>query len=200
MRKTLLILFIIGGLSVLLSVSGRQHKANSLQTKDTRIHNRTEERLEISFKFQRGGIASSQYAIWIENDEGQLVRTIYTTFFTAKGGYKYRKDAIPFWVSKANPKDMSSEQVDAITGATPRNGILVYQWDGTDEKGNHVPTGDYKLFIEGTLYWTSRVMYSGEFTWGNKELTSVPVKVQHFNQQPNNQNMITELKVCHFKN
>ncbi len=95
---------------------------------------------------------------------------------------------------------MSSEQVDAITGATPRNGILVYQWDGTDEKGNHVPTGDYKLFIEGTLYWTSRVIYSGEFTWGNKELTSVPVKVQHFNQQPNNQNMITELKVCHFKN
>ena len=131
MRITLLILFIIGGLSVLSSVSGRQHKTNSLQTKDTRMHNRTEERLEISFKFQRGGIASSQYAIWIENDEGQLVRTIYTTSFTAKGGYKYRKDAIPFWVSKANPKDMSSEQVDAITGATPRNGILVYQWDGT---------------------------------------------------------------------
>ena len=54
MRITLLILFIIGGLSVLSSVSGRQHKTNSLQTKDTRMHNRTEERLEISFKFQRG--------------------------------------------------------------------------------------------------------------------------------------------------
>ena len=28
------------------------------------------ERLEISFRFQRGGIASSQYAIWIEDETG----------------------------------------------------------------------------------------------------------------------------------
>ena len=53
------------------------------------------ERLEISFRFQRGGIASSQYAIWIEDETGKLVRTLYVTSFTAKGGYEYRKDAVP---------------------------------------------------------------------------------------------------------
>lgn len=60
--------------------------------------------LTISFDFQRGGIASSQYAIWIENEEGKLVRTLYATSFTAKGGYEYRRDAIPFWVGKVCPE------------------------------------------------------------------------------------------------
>ena len=76
------------------------------------------ERLEISFRFQRGGIASSQYAIWIEDETGRLVRTLYATSFTAEGGYEYRKDALPVWVSKAKPQALSSAQIDAITGAT----------------------------------------------------------------------------------
>ena len=59
------------------------------------------ERLEISFRFQRGGIASSQYAIWIEDETGKLVRTLYVTSFTAKGGYEYRKDAVPIWTGTA---------------------------------------------------------------------------------------------------
>ena len=63
------------------------------------------ERLEISFRFQRGGIASSQYAIWIEDETGKLVRTLYVTSFTAKGGYEYRKDALPVWTSKAKPSN-----------------------------------------------------------------------------------------------
>lgn len=69
--------------------------------------------LTISFDFQRGGIASSQYAIWIENEEGKLVRTLYATSFTAKGGYEYRRDAIPFWVGKVCPEKMTDTQVDA---------------------------------------------------------------------------------------
>ncbi|MBS5410936.1 MAG: DUF2271 domain-containing protein [Bacteroides thetaiotaomicron] len=200
MKKALFILLFFGGLSSLLSVKGSQQRSNPPQTENKRTLNCTEERLEISFKFQRGGIASSQYAIWIENEKGKLVRTIYATSFTAKGGYEYREDAIPFWVNKAKPQEMSSVQMDAITGATPQNGILVYQWDGTDDNGNRVPKGNYKFFIEGTLYWKSRVVYSGDFFWGNKEQASISVKVKHFNQLQNNQNMITELRVCHIKN
>lgn len=157
------------------------------------------ERLEISFRFQRGGIASSQYAIWIENQTGQLIRTLYATSFTAEGGYEYRKDALPIWVSKAKPQALSSAQTDAITGATPQNGVVTYQWDGTDDKGNRVPTGIYTFFIEGTLYWKSRVIYSGKLNWGGSEQESIPVKVQHFHPSQTNECMITELKACHFK-
>ena len=157
------------------------------------------ERLEISFRFQRGGIASSQYAIWIEDETGRLVRTLYATSFTAEGGYEYREDALPIWVSKAKPQTLSSTQIDAITGATPRNGVLSYQWDGTDNNGNRVSPGKYTFFIEGTLYWKSRVIYAGELDWGGSGQDSIPLKVRYFNPSKTNESMITELKACHIK-
>ena len=122
------------------------------ETKDFGIDGGNKEQLVISFDFQRGGIASSQYAIWIEDEEGKLIRTLYATSFTVKGGYKYRRDAIPFWVRKACLEKMTETQVDAITGATPYNGKLTYIWDGTDQNGIQVPKGKYHFFIEGTLY------------------------------------------------
>ena len=136
--------------------------------------NHTGERLEISFRFQRGGIASSQYAIWIEDETGKLVRTLYVTSFTAKGGYEYRKDAVPVWVSKAKPQVLSSTQIDAITGATPRNGVVTYQWDGTDDNGNRVPVGTYRFFIEGTLYWENRVVYTEN--WNGEVRDRIPYR------------------------
>ena len=159
----------------------------------------TGERLDISFKFRRGGIASSQYAIWIEDETGRLVRTLYATSFTTKGGYEYRKDAVPVWVSKAKPQTLSSAQIDAITGATPQNGVLTYQWDGTDDNGNRVSPGKYIFFIEGTLYWESRVIYTGELDWGGSEQSSIPVKTRYFTPSKTNENMITELRACHIK-
>lgn len=172
---------------------------NNLKAEDTRNINRSEERLEISFRFHRRGIASGQYAIWIEDSTGRLVRTIYATLFTVKGGYQYRKDAIPLWVSKSKLQTMSSAQVDAITGATPQNGVLTYQWNGTDDKGKRVPSGNYKFFVEGSMYWESRVVYSGDLIWGYKEHDSISIEKHFFNSSRINKNMITELKAYHIK-
>ena len=167
--------------------------------RETTKKNSVGEHLEISFRFQRGGIASSQYAIWIEDETGRLVRTLYATSFTAEGGYEYREDALPIWVSKAKPQPLSSTQIDAITGATPRNGVLSYQWDGTDNNGNRVSPGKYTFFIKGTLYWKSRVIYAGELDWGGSGQDSIPLKVRYFNPSKTNESMITELKACHIK-
>ncbi len=153
--------------------------------------------LTIFFDFQRGGIASSQYAIWIENEEGKLVRTLYATSFTAKGGYEYRRDAIPFWVGKACPEKMTDTQVDAITGATPGNGKLTYIWDGTDQNGTRVPKGKYHFFIEGTLYWKSRVLFSGTVNLGGAEQVSIPIETRYFNWSTVNKDMISSIKVSY---
>lgn len=72
-------------------MSMRGHTSSSAETGQEK----SKEQLVISFNFQRGGIASSQYAIWIENEKGELIRTLYAISFTVKGGYEYRKDAIP---------------------------------------------------------------------------------------------------------
>ncbi len=94
--------------AILMSVCISTQSCNASYAKEEKgvKANVPEERLEISFKFQRGGIASSQYAIWIEDEAGRLVRTLYATSFTAKGGYEYRKEALPVWVGKAKPQAM----------------------------------------------------------------------------------------------
>ena len=190
MMKTIHILALLPFISMVLYGCTFSHAGENQSVKEGK------ERLEISFNFHRGGIASSQYAIWIDG-KGKLVRTIYATPFTVKGGYEYREDAIPMWVDKAKPQRMTSTQVDAVTGATPQNGYLVYRWDGKDDKGARVPAGKYEVFIEGTLYWKSRILYSGDFVWGENNQSPIPLKVEYFDRSSANENMITGLKVCY---
>lgn len=191
MMKTIHILALLPFISMVLYGCTFSHAGENQSVKGGK------ERLEISFNFHRGGIASSQYAIWIEDGKGKLVRTIYATPFTVKGGYEYRENAIPMWVDKAKPQRMTSTQVDAVTGATPQNGYLVYRWDGKDDKGARVPAGKYEVFIEGTLHWKSRILYSGDFVWGENNQNPIPLKVEYFDRSSVNENMITGLKVCY---
>ena len=61
---------------------------------------------------------------------------------------------------------MSDEQVDAVTGATPKeSGIQTYTWDFMDADGKDVPAGDYKIYLEATLYFLSKSLsYRGLYS------------------------------------
>ena len=49
----------------------------------------------ISFNFERqSGWASNQFAIWIEDMDGNYINTLYATAWTANGGYASRPDSI----------------------------------------------------------------------------------------------------------
>ena len=42
--------------------------------------------LEVSFDYQRqAGPGSNQYAVWIENEKGNVVKTLFVTSYTTKG-------------------------------------------------------------------------------------------------------------------
>ena len=42
--------------------------------------------LEVSFDYQRqAGPGSNQYAVWIENEKGDVVKTLFVTSYTTKG-------------------------------------------------------------------------------------------------------------------
>ena len=123
--------------------------------------------LMVQLTFNHAGtLASNQYAVWIENADGGLVKTLYVSNFTANGGYRSRPESLATWVSKADPAGMEDTQVDVISSATPQSGAQNYSWDGTNENGGEMPAGDYQVFVEGTMYWTSSVLYSGTFAWG----------------------------------
>lgn len=116
----------------------------------------------ISFDFvKQSGYASNQFAVWVEDTDGTLVKTLYATRFTAKGGYKKRPESIPVWAEKSGLASMPKSEIDAITGATPKSGTLTYTWDLTGTDGGAVPPGEYRFCVEGNLRWKNRVLHIG---------------------------------------
>ena len=119
------------------------------------------------------------------------------TRFTATRGFSEWPDAVPTWVARFNPAQMTSAQVDAVSGATPSNGSLHYTWDGKDNQGKPVPVGSYTVFLEGTLYWGTRVLYSAKVQWGNGNAGQVPVTVHKTGTSDRNRNMIANVRFSH---
>jgi len=113
---------------------------------------------------KQSGSASNQHAVWIEDTSGNVIATLFASQWTATGGYKTRPDSIALWANRAGLASMTKDEVDAVSGATPKSGQLSYTWDLTDKNGNIVPPGDYMFFVEGTLRWKNFVLYSGMIT------------------------------------
>ena len=136
--------------------------------------------VELSFNYEKqGGAGSNQWAVWIENSKGEVVRTLYVSSFTTKGrgsangqrrrGYTFRPTCVPTWVKNAKAEEMTDEQIDAITGATPSaSGKQTYTWDFKDAQDKAVPAGEYKICLEATLYFESIILYSGTFSTKDK--------------------------------
>ena len=161
--------------------------------------------LEVSFDYQRqAGPGSNQYAVWIENEKGNVVKTLFVTSYTTKGrarggeqpkrGYIVRPACVPTWVKTVKADEKTDQQLDAVTGATPQaGGTQTFTWDFTDEQGKAVPQGNYKVVVEATLFFDSDIIYSGTFSTKDKEgdikLTSTLTKgdEQH-------KNMVTNVK------
>lgn len=129
-------------------------------------------RLIVSFDYTaQSGWASNQFAVWIEGLDGNLVKTLYATRFTAAGGYKNRPDSLAAWLEKSGLSSMEKSEADAVTGPTPQSGALAYPWDLTDENGGPVPMGEYRFCVEGTLRWKNRALYTGIVDIGGGALT-----------------------------
>ena len=127
------------------------------------------ERVDISFDYARQStMASNQLAVWIEDADGQMVKTLLVTNFTAvRRGYRSRDMSLTEWVKTADPESMGDAEIDAISAATPSTGRLVYSWDMTDANGERVPDGIYTIRVEGTLFWESSVLYLAELDTAN---------------------------------
>jgi len=126
----------------------------------------------ISFEYTRQtGPASNQHAVWIEDMDGNLINSLFASRWTANGGFATRPDSIAVWAERAGLAEMSSDEVDAVAGATPSTGTQHYIWYLTDLNGNTVTQGNYMFFVEGTLRWKNYVLYSGIITVGESSST-----------------------------
>jgi hypothetical protein len=147
--------------------------------------------LKITLDYERQpGYASNQYAVWIEDVNGVLIKTLFVTSFTADGGYKPRPACVPVWVQKANPDNLSNEAIDAFSGATPSSGLQTYVWDFTDADNNLITDGTYYFFVEGTLYGDSEVIYKAPVTIGRKDVSTITAIPAYTSEDDKNKHMI----------
>jgi len=148
---------------------------------------------ELTFTYTRlSGSASNQFAVWVEDAQGKYIKTLYATKYTATGGWKRRETSIPIWVKKSGLADLSSSQVDAISGATPKTGTLVYTWDGTDSSGKAVPMEEYVLFLEATLRWENQVLYRAPISF--RKGAAAKVSVEYKGDAGADRSMISDVK------
>ena len=132
----------------------------------------TSDTLIVEFDYaKQSGHASNQFAVWIEDTNGNLVKTLYATRFTVNGGYQNRPDSLLTWVDKSGLPSMEKDQIDTITGATPKAGTLSYAWDLTNTNGEALPHGEYLIFVEGSLRWKNHVLYSANIVIGDTPIT-----------------------------
>ena len=161
--------------------------------------------VELSFNYQKkSGPGSNQYAVWVENAQGKVVRTLFVTKFTSQGramggqerrrGYTFRPTCVPTWVKNAGAEQMTDEQIDAVTGATPaQSGVQTYTWDFKDAQGKAVPAGNYKIYLEATLYNNSIVLYSGSFSTSDKA-GAITLTSKLTEEDEQHKDMITQVK------
>ena len=88
-----------------------------------------------------------QTAVWIENKDGNFVKTVYVSGFS--GFAKEKQANLSDW---ADASDFSG--ADAVTAASIDVGHYIYVWDLKDCEGNQVKAGDLVLRVE-VAYWPS---------------------------------------------
>ena len=161
--------------------------------------------LEVTFNYQKqDGPGSNQYAVWIENEKGEMVKTLFVTSYTTKGrtrgneqpmrGYIKRPACVPTWVKTAKADDLTDQQLDAFTGATPKvSGIQTFTWDFTDQQGKAVRKGTYRVKVEATLFNASTITYTGTFNTNDKP-GSINLTSQLTEQDEKHKDMVTGVK------
>jgi len=103
-----------------------------------------------------------QTAVWIEDRDGNFMKTIYVSGFS--GHAKEREVRLPKWANSSKFVD-----VDAVTGASINVGHHIYVWDLKDSLGRRVTAGEYVVKVE-VAYWPSMQyqLVSATVTFGEK--------------------------------
>lgn len=154
------------------------------------LHNR-EKDIRINFDFTRKlGLASNQFAVWVENEQGVLVKNIFVTKFTAGRGWEKRPESLPSW-----RKAVKDAQTDSVSGATPKSGPVRFEWDMKDETGQVVEKGVYKICIEATIKWEHRVLFVCEIKIDEKTVAIGEVTEKMSGAGDNEQNLITNVEI-----
>jgi len=117
--------------------------------------------------------SGNQIAVWIEDNDGNYVKTLYVTPQAAHGRWKEITDMVGRWVRKSDWENASPAEVEAVSSVTQAAGPQTVVWDLTDRSGAPVPIGTYIYKIDGFRSGTNMVLWRGRIYVGGNGSTSV---------------------------
>ncbi len=94
-----------------------------------------------------------QTAVWIEDAQGNWVKTLYVSGFA--GHAREKQVNLPDWAKKSN------FETDGTTAASIDWGKHTFSWDLTDHKGQKVNPGTYRVQVE--ISWWPTMKYGRKY-------------------------------------
>ncbi len=168
MNRTVLISIII--LTVACSAGSLNKKRKNIEEQTQLSSNINGKGPEIVIDLRRGeSFYYPLFAIWIEDNQGKYIQTLYVAKSVATGIYKYAKpdgrkwtaaekrapQTLPYWAHKRGIKasdglympDSATPVPDAYTGATPTTGFILIS------RADEVLPGRFKVMLEINQNW-----------------------------------------------
>ncbi len=136
--------------------------------------------IEITFTIHKPGdfVPSRQTVVWLEKPDSSFVKSLYVSEYIAYGGYLV-PGICPEWSNKADWQDISQEDFDAVTGATPGTGKVKFRFEYSD---SDIPRGNYLLLMEihlkedYNIYCHTGIVMDGKKHKTNMEVNYLPTK------------------------
>jgi hypothetical protein len=109
--------------------------------------------------------ASRFTAVWLENEAGELVKTLFVSSELAQGAFTVEGDICPDWIKKSHWEKASQAEVDAVSGPTPTagSGSLTF-----DLKKYGIAPGIYSLCMQIHIHDNYNILYTGKLSLGDK--------------------------------
>lgn len=106
-------------------------------------------------------------AVWIEDADGKAVRSLSLWVQTSGRGPRWIPD-LKRWYRKelARRKSDGGDLVDVLSGATRKPGKYSLIWNGRNDDGEQLPSGNYSVCIEAAREHGTYQLIRDDFNFG----------------------------------
>ncbi len=120
--------------------------------------------LEISFLFNKaeGVVPSYQIAIWLEDETGKYIKTLFVSEYLAGPGIGLGV-VCPDWVKQAHWDKVDDAEFDAATRPTPPVGTNIMKFD-CNKMG--ILPGTYRFCVQAHINENYNILYRGKIAVG----------------------------------
>ena len=104
-------------------------------------------------------------AVWLENEGGEFVKTLFVSNELAQGAFTVEGDICPDWIRKSHWEKATQAEVDAVSGPTPTAGSGSLSFD---LKKLGILPGVYFFCMQIHIHDNYNILYKGQIRLGEK--------------------------------